>query len=151
MRRPVRRPLAPAQINKTLKRLSQILELAEEYGYIERNQARGRRRRAKAGKPRRSWVEPEQVPSLLGGASPYMRPAVATLAGSRFAGRRRRRAVGVEGAECRSARMASPQPGRGRAGVSQQPRRARAAAVGGERCAAAQNRDPPREQAAAGA
>jgi integrase len=50
--------IAPAQINKTLKRLSQILELAEEYGCIERNQARGRRRRAKAAKPRRSWVEP---------------------------------------------------------------------------------------------
>jgi integrase len=82
MRRPVRRPLAPAQINKTLKRLSQILELAEEYGYIERNQARGRRRRAKAPKPRRSWVEPEQVGSMLGGASPYMRPAVATLVGA---------------------------------------------------------------------
>jgi integrase len=74
--------IAPAQINKTLKRLSQILELAEEYGYIERNQARGRRRRAKAPKPRRSWVEPEQVASLLGGASPYLRPAVATLVGA---------------------------------------------------------------------
>jgi integrase len=74
--------IAPAQINKTLKRLSQILEVAEEYGYIERNQARGRRRRAKAAKPQRSWVEPEQVQSLLGGASPYMRPAVATLVGA---------------------------------------------------------------------
>lgn len=81
-RRRIPRPLGPAQINKTLKRLSQILEVAEEYGYIERNHARGRRRRAKAAKPQRSWVEPEQVQSLLGGASPYMRPAVATLVGA---------------------------------------------------------------------
>jgi integrase len=32
--------LAPGQINKTLKRLSQILEVAEEYEHITRNPAR---------------------------------------------------------------------------------------------------------------
>ena len=52
--------LAPAQINKTLKRLSQILELAEEYGYITRNPASGKRRRVKMPKVQRSWVEPER-------------------------------------------------------------------------------------------
>jgi integrase len=74
--------LGPAQINKTLKRLSQILELAEEYEYIARNPARGRRRRAKAPAVRRSWVEPEQALSLVGGASTYMRPVVASLIGA---------------------------------------------------------------------
>jgi integrase len=74
--------LAPAQINKTLKRLSQILEVAEEYEHISRNPARGKRRRAKAPKPQRSWVEPEQFPSLLAAASSYMRPVIATLVGA---------------------------------------------------------------------
>ncbi|MGH2964406.1 MAG: tyrosine-type recombinase/integrase [Solirubrobacterales bacterium] len=74
--------LAPAQVNKTLKRLSQILEVAEEYGHIPRNPARGKRRRAKVTKQQRSWVEPEQVPSLIEGGSSYMRPVVATLIGA---------------------------------------------------------------------
>lgn len=74
--------LAPAQINKTLKRLSQILEVAEEYGYIVRNPAAGKRRRVKAPKVQRSWVEPEQALSLLEGGSTYMRPVIATLLGA---------------------------------------------------------------------
>lgn len=74
--------LAPAQLNKTLKRLSQILEVAEEYGYIVRNPARGKRRRAKVEKVQRSWVEPEQALTLLDGASSPMRPVVATLLGA---------------------------------------------------------------------
>jgi integrase len=74
--------LAPAQVNKVLKRLSQILEVAEEYGHIVRNPARGKRRRAKVAKAQRSWVEPEQALSLLDGASVYMRPVVATLLGA---------------------------------------------------------------------
>lgn len=74
--------LEAAQINKTLKRLSQILEVAEEYELVARNPARGRRRRLKTTKARRSWVEPEQVPSLIASASSYMRPVVATLVGT---------------------------------------------------------------------
>lgn len=74
--------LAPAQINKTLKRLSQILEVAEEYEHIVRNPARGKRRRVKAPKVQRSWVEPEQALSLLDGASTHMRPVIATLIGA---------------------------------------------------------------------
>lgn len=74
--------LAPAQINKTLKRLSQILEVAEEYDYIARNPARGKRRRVKAPKVQRSWVEPEQTLTLMEAASPYMRPVIATLMGA---------------------------------------------------------------------
>jgi integrase len=74
--------LAPAQLNKTLKRLSQILEVAEEYGHIVRNPASSKRRRAKVSKVQRSWVEPEQALALLDGASAYMRPVVATLLGA---------------------------------------------------------------------
>ena len=66
--------LAPAQINKTLKRLSQILEVAEEYDKIARNPARGRRRRAKVTKKQRSWVEPEQVPASSTVARPTCAP-----------------------------------------------------------------------------
>jgi integrase len=74
--------LAPAQINKTLKRLSQILELAEEYEHIARNPARGKRRRVKAPKVPRSWVEPEQALTLMEAGSTYMRPVIATLLGA---------------------------------------------------------------------
>ena len=74
--------LAPSQINKTLKRLSQILEVAKEYEHIARNPAGGRRHRVRAPKVERSWVEPEQAPSLLDGASDYMPPVVATLLGA---------------------------------------------------------------------
>ena len=74
--------LGPSQLNKTLKRLSQILEVAEEYEYIPRNPARGKRRRVKAPKMQRSWVEPEQALSLIEGASRSMRPVIATLIGA---------------------------------------------------------------------
>jgi integrase len=76
------RRIAPAQINKTLKRLAQILEVAEEYGHLERNPARGRRRRLKERKPQRSWVEPEQLLALISAADPWHRPVLATLAGT---------------------------------------------------------------------
>jgi integrase len=74
--------LGPAQINKCLKRVSQILELAEEYDLISRNPARGKRRKAKEPKVQRSWVEPEQALTLVEASSTYMRPMVATLLGS---------------------------------------------------------------------
>lgn len=74
--------LAPNAVNKTLTRLAQILEVAVEYGHIERNTAKGKRRRVKGTEPRRSWVEPEQLMALIDAADPYMRPMVATLAGA---------------------------------------------------------------------
>lgn len=74
--------LAPNAINKTLTRLAQVLEVAVEYGHVERNPAKGKRRRVKGTEPRRSWVEVEQVPALIDAADPYMRPLVATLLGS---------------------------------------------------------------------
>lgn len=78
----VRRPLAPAQLNKCLKRVSQILELAVEYDRVPFNPAKGKRRKAKVPKIQRSWVEPEQAMALIEASAAYMRPVVATLIGS---------------------------------------------------------------------
>src|SRR5436190_7037235 len=61
--------LSSASINKTLVRLAQILEVAVEYGHIERNPARGKRRRVRASAPRRSWLDrADQIESLLNAA-----------------------------------------------------------------------------------
>lgn len=60
--------LAPNIINKTPTRLAQILEVAVEYGYLDRNPAKGRRRRLKPTTPQRRWLEPEQVAPLLDAA-----------------------------------------------------------------------------------
>ena len=51
--------------NKTLVRLAQILEVAVEYGMLPGNPARGRRRRLKSTRPRRAFVQPEQLMALL--------------------------------------------------------------------------------------
>lgn len=74
--------LGPNSINKTLTRLAQVLEVAVEYGHIERNPAKGKRRRVKGTEPRRSWVEPEQLPALIDAADAFLRPMIATLAGA---------------------------------------------------------------------
>ncbi len=55
-------------INKTLTRLAQVLEVAVLHGDLDRNPARGRRRRLKASTPKRTWLEPEQVGPLLDAA-----------------------------------------------------------------------------------
>lgn len=66
-----------------MKLLAQILDVAIEYELLDRaNPARGRRRRVKAPKPQRTWVEAEQLTALLEAADTYMRPVVATLAGA---------------------------------------------------------------------
>jgi integrase len=57
--------LSNGSINKTIGRLAQILEDAVEYGHLERNPARGRRRLLKAAKPVSSWLESDQVAPLL--------------------------------------------------------------------------------------
>jgi integrase len=59
------RVLANSSINETLNLMAQVLEVAVEYGHIQFNPARGRRRRLKATPPRRTWLEPEQVKPLL--------------------------------------------------------------------------------------
>ena len=59
------RTLSNRSINATLALLAQVLELAVEYGHIQFNPARGRRRRLKAAQPKRTWLEPEQIKPLL--------------------------------------------------------------------------------------
>jgi integrase len=61
--------LSANTLNKTITRFAQVLEVAVEYGYLGANPARGRRRRAKATAPRRTWLEPDQVKPLMDAAS----------------------------------------------------------------------------------
>jgi integrase len=76
--------LGSSQINKTLKRLSQILDVAVDYDHLPSNPAasRGGRRRVKESAPRRTWVEPEQLLVLLDAAPKGHRAVLATLAGA---------------------------------------------------------------------
>jgi integrase len=68
--------LSPASINKTITRLGQILEVAVEYGMIERNPAKGKRRRLKAVKPAPVWLDSaEQINTLLSAAGELDRGA----------------------------------------------------------------------------
>jgi integrase len=65
----VREGLSPATVNKLLGTLSAILDLAVEYGYINRNPAKGKRRRLPSASPQRSWLDKaEHIAALLGGA-----------------------------------------------------------------------------------
>lgn len=57
--------LSAGSINKTLETLSAIMEVAVEYGYAPSNPAKGRRRRLKVTKPKRPFLEPNQVAALL--------------------------------------------------------------------------------------
>lgn len=75
------RGLSNGSINHTLRHLSQILEVAAEYELIQSNPAAGKRRRLKASKPARPWVEPEQLMALLDGSSGVGRVLLALLAG----------------------------------------------------------------------
>lgn len=60
-----KRTLSNRTINAALALFAQIPEVAVEYGHIQFNPARGRRRRLKAAQPKRTWLEPEQVKPLL--------------------------------------------------------------------------------------
>jgi hypothetical protein len=61
--------LGVTSINKTLTTLAAILEAAVEYELIDRNPARGRRRRLPAVTPRRSWLDrADHIAALLDGA-----------------------------------------------------------------------------------
>jgi integrase len=61
--------LSASSINKTLATLAAILETAVEYEMIDRNPARGRRRRLPAAAPRRSWLDrADHITALLDGA-----------------------------------------------------------------------------------
>jgi integrase len=61
--------LSPASINKTLATLAAILEAAVEYELIDRNPARGRRRRLPTIAPRRTWLDrADHIAALLDAA-----------------------------------------------------------------------------------
>ncbi len=87
--------LSPASINKMIATVAAIMEQAVEYGHAASNPAEGRRRRLKAGKPRRTYLDrAEQIAALLdaagdldegGRTKPYRRALLATLT---FAGLR---------------------------------------------------------------
>jgi integrase len=62
------RPLSNGSINKTIRLLAVVLEQAVEYGYLDRNPAKGRRRLLKEDKPTRSYLQPDQVATLLSAA-----------------------------------------------------------------------------------
>jgi integrase len=89
-RRRLPRPLSNGTINKTIRLLAAILEDAVEYGYIDRNPAKGRKRLLRERPPSRSYLQPEQVAALLAAAgeldaearegdSGRRRPLLATL------------------------------------------------------------------------
>ncbi len=68
--------LSPTSINKTITRLGQILEDAVEYGRLDRNTARGKRRRLKPSKPAPVWLDrAEHVRALLDAAGELDREA----------------------------------------------------------------------------
>jgi integrase len=75
----VDRPLGNSSINRTIQVLAQVLDAAEEYGHVGSNPARGRRRRLKVAKPRRTWLELDEVRSLLDAAATDHRPLLATM------------------------------------------------------------------------
>jgi integrase len=85
--------LSAESINKTLGLLAQILEVAIEYGHLERNPASGRRRRLRVTRPQPIYLDTaEQITALLEAASDLdARPA------ARTAGRRPLLAVMVFG------------------------------------------------------
>ena len=63
--------LSPTSINKTLTRLGQILEVAWEYEFVDKNTARvgGKRRRVRAAKPEQVYLDrAEQIIALLDAA-----------------------------------------------------------------------------------
>lgn len=59
------RPLSNESINKTLALLAAILDVAVDHGHLDANPARGRRRRLKTKRPRRPFLEGDEVQSLL--------------------------------------------------------------------------------------
>lgn len=62
----VRRPLSPSSINKTIDVLQWLLSAAQEYGWIDSNPARGRRRRLRKPKCLPVYLDSvEQIEALL--------------------------------------------------------------------------------------
>jgi integrase len=66
-----KQPLSASSLNKTLKVLAQILDDAIEDGYLATNPARGKRARVRAPKPKRTWLELDEVTALLDSAGAH--------------------------------------------------------------------------------
>lgn len=75
------RGLSNGSINHVLQVLAQVLEAAVDYELITSNPATGKRRRLKAERPARPWVEAEQLMALLGAVTGYGRVLLVLLAG----------------------------------------------------------------------
>ena len=84
------KPLSNSSINKTIRLLATVLDQAVEYGLIDRNPAKGRKRLLGESTPTRSYLQPDQVAALLSAAgeldaearhgdSGRRRPLLATL------------------------------------------------------------------------
>jgi integrase len=71
------RGLAPRSVNMVLDALAQILDDAVEYGLLELNPARGKRRRLKVKQPRRDFLQPDMVIDLLDAAGASERELLA--------------------------------------------------------------------------
>jgi Phage integrase central domain len=97
--------LNATSINKTIARLAQILDIAVERELIDRNPARGRRRKLRQRAPERTWLDrAEQIEALLQAAGELdsearvdrrATPRRALLATLTLAGLRRSRSAGV--------------------------------------------------------
>jgi integrase len=68
-------------INQLIQYLAAVLDQAVEWNRIPTNPAKGRRRKLPPEAPKRIYMEPEQLPALLRGCKPHLRPLVAVLAG----------------------------------------------------------------------
>ncbi len=76
----VDRPLSNRSINQTIGVFARVLDQAIEHGYVKTaNPARGRRRLLRADKPRRTWLELDEIRALLDTAKEH-RPLIATMA-----------------------------------------------------------------------
>lgn len=81
--------IGATSINTCLRTMAAIFEQAVEYGHVDRNPAKGRRRRLPAARPRRTYLDrAEQIAALLdaageldatGRVATYRRPLLATL------------------------------------------------------------------------
>src|SRR5918995_3988151 len=69
----VGRGLSPRSVNMVLDLLAQILDDAVEYGLLDANPARGKRRRMKVPKSSRTFLEPDMVVDLLDAAGAWER------------------------------------------------------------------------------
>jgi integrase len=61
----------PDRVPEGLEVASQVLDEAIDEGYVVENVARGKKRRLKAAKPRRTWLELGQVQALLDAAGDH--------------------------------------------------------------------------------